>query len=83
LKHSFAAIAAAAAISVAALFAGSARAYVAAGDGGCWHNDCVPSGWCTWWNQGDQIYVINPDGTGLVQITHDNNNNMTPAWGPE
>lgn len=30
-----------------------------------------------------QLFIMNPDGTGQVQITHDPANHDTPAWSPD
>src|SRR5690242_6449134 len=30
-----------------------------------------------------QIFVMNWDGTGLLQVTHDRGGNVTPSWSPD
>lgn len=32
---------------------------------------------------GNQIVTVNPDGTGLTQITSDQSSNLEPAWSPD
>ena len=31
----------------------------------------------------DYIFLINPDGTGLVQLTSSSGNNEEPSWSPD
>jgi TolB protein len=30
-----------------------------------------------------QIFIMNSDGTGLLQVTHDTGGNVTPSWSPD
>jgi Tol biopolymer transport system component len=34
-------------------------------------------------NPSGEIFVINPDGSGLVQLTHDNFEERAPSWSPD
>jgi hypothetical protein len=42
---------------------------------------CTPSGTCNY--PGTEIYTVNPDGTGLTQLTHNNYEERGPAWSPD
>ena len=42
---------------------------------------CTPSGTCNY--PDTEIYTVNPDGTGLTQLTHNNYEERAPAWSPD
>ena len=42
---------------------------------------CASSGTCNY--PDNEIYTVNPDGTGLTQLTHNNFEERAPAWSPD